>query len=292
MSIQIYYFSGSGNSLHAAREIQRRIPATELIPIVSLLGRPGCRAQAESVGFVFPQYASTLPKVMAQFIRTLDVSSAAYLFALATRGGTDCLAFDDLDQILSASGRGLDAFFVLNMPSASESLIADYSSKITPENTARLEAEMQARLASICQTIASRSPDRSADLRGLVTLPAFLRPLMPVLRPLILRLGKRAESTFAFYSDEKCSGCAVCEKVCLARRVRLVSGRPVWQKEVNCYGCFACLNFCPEQSVQIRSTWYLKSHTPENGRYHHPQITAKDIAAQKSAFYQDGGAWQ
>jgi Pyruvate/2-oxoacid:ferredoxin oxidoreductase delta subunit len=62
----------------------------------------------------------------------------------------------------------------------------------------------------------------------------------------------------------------------------MVSEKPVWQKEVDCYGCFACLNFCPEQSVQIKSTWYLKSHTNENGRYHHPEITAKDIAGQKT----------
>jgi formate hydrogenlyase subunit 6/NADH:ubiquinone oxidoreductase subunit I len=56
----------------------------------------------------------------------------------------------------------------------------------------------------------------------------------------------------------------------------------VWQKEVKCFGCFACLNYCPEQSIQVASTWYLKSRTTENGRYHHPQVTANDIAAQKA----------
>jgi len=37
MSTEIYYFSGTGNSLFIARELQRRLPGSELIPIVSLL---------------------------------------------------------------------------------------------------------------------------------------------------------------------------------------------------------------------------------------------------------------
>jgi Pyruvate/2-oxoacid:ferredoxin oxidoreductase delta subunit len=61
----------------------------------------------------------------------------------------------------------------------------------------------------------------------------------------------------------------------------MVDQRPTWQEQVKCHGCFACFNFCPEQSVQIKSKWYLKSYTDQNGRYHHPQIAAKDIAAQR-----------
>ena len=33
--VEIYYFSGTGNSLHLARELQKRIPETKLIPITS-----------------------------------------------------------------------------------------------------------------------------------------------------------------------------------------------------------------------------------------------------------------
>jgi flavodoxin len=37
MGTEIYYFSGTGNSLYVARELQKRVPEAELIPIVSLL---------------------------------------------------------------------------------------------------------------------------------------------------------------------------------------------------------------------------------------------------------------
>ena len=61
----------------------------------------------------------------------------------------------------------------------------------------------------------------------------------------------------------------------------MVNGEPVWQKEIPCFSCHACLNYCPEQSVQIGSSRLLKSHTEKNGRYSHPYATADDIAGQK-----------
>lgn len=84
-----------------------------------------------------------------------------------------------------------------------------------------------------------------------------------------------------FYSDSKCVGCGTCEKVCLSGKIKMVDGNPVWQKDVKSFFCHACLNYCPEQVVQIKSSRFLKSHTRENGRYSHPYATADDIAWQK-----------
>ena len=52
--IEIYYFSGTGNSLYVAKELQKRIPETNLIPIVSLLSKDIIKTDGETVGFVFP----------------------------------------------------------------------------------------------------------------------------------------------------------------------------------------------------------------------------------------------
>jgi len=237
------------------------------------------------VGFVFPQYAGTMPKVVAKAIKKLDPGSASYLFAIATRGGTPCRAFGDVDELLKRKGRRLDSYFVLTMPSGSEPLVNTFADNITQERIARLESEMLARLDSIQETIIAQEVNREEDLSGIdAPPPDFLKPVLPfikILEPILLPLGKLAESSFGFYFDAKCTGCGICERVCLARKVKMVGERPVWQKEVKCFGCFACLNYCPEESVQVRSTWYLESWTPRNGRYHHPEITARDIAAQK-----------
>ena len=45
MSPEIYYFSGTGNSLHVAKELQKRIPETKLISIVKPFKKRSYRNQ-------------------------------------------------------------------------------------------------------------------------------------------------------------------------------------------------------------------------------------------------------
>lgn len=49
MSTEIYYFSGTGNSLHVVQELQKRIPQAKLIPMVSLLEIESSKTQAETI---------------------------------------------------------------------------------------------------------------------------------------------------------------------------------------------------------------------------------------------------
>ena len=81
-STEIYYFSGTGNSLHVARELQRRIPETNLIPIVSLLNNTVIETNGETVGFVFPIHFSAIPIPVEKFINKLDLNSAKYVFVI------------------------------------------------------------------------------------------------------------------------------------------------------------------------------------------------------------------
>ena len=266
-----------------AQELQKRLAGARLIPIMSFVGRESVTASGNTVGFVFPHYASSLPKVIRAFIEKLDLGSARYLFAIATRGGTKTWAFAEIDQVLKEKGRRLDSHFAITMPGGNDALVKSYAERITEERVQRLESEMLIRLDAIQRTIVDREVSREED-RGHVAPPPFLVPFVPLLdalAPHLIRLGRRVESSFEFYCDETCTGCGVCERVCLAARVQMVDDRPVWSDSVRCYGCFACLSFCPKESIQVRSKWYLKSYTEQNGRYHHPAIDANDIARQK-----------
>jgi NAD-dependent dihydropyrimidine dehydrogenase PreA subunit len=283
VSTDIYYFSGTGNSLHAAKELQSRLPECRLIPILGFEDDQAVAATADVVGFVFPHYASTLPRVVRSFIEKLELAAASYLFAVATRGGTRTMAFAELDGLLEPIGRRLDAQFVFTMPSGSAPLVKDFATQMAAERTDRLESAMLAGLDTIRDTVLNRRTSRAEDV-GATPPPRFLVPLMPLIRaasPLLISLGKRVESSFDFYYDDTCTGCGICEDVCLAGKVRVANGGPEWQEGEKCHGCFACLNYCPEEAIQVESKWYLKSYTEQNGRYHHPAISARDIAAQK-----------
>ena len=166
-----------------------------------------------------------------------------------------------------------------------EPLLKRYASQITEERIRRLDGAMLDRLDAIQRMIVAREVNREEDTGAANPPSAFLAPLMPLLEaatPFLVSLGKRAESSFSFYHDDKCARCGLCEDVCLSGKVRLGDGGPVWQESVTCHGCFACLNYCPEESIQVASKWYLRSYTEENGRYHHPAVTANEIARQKT----------
>jgi flavodoxin len=141
MSTEIYYFSGSGNSLHVAQELQRRIPGASLIPLVSLLDKDVIKTNAETVGFVFPTHGMISPIPVRKFLKKVDLGSAEYLFAIATRGGTKFLGFPKIEKLLGKQGKRLDARFVLNMTNNDPKFeVYDIP---TEEDFAKIESEVR-----------------------------------------------------------------------------------------------------------------------------------------------------
>ena len=87
MNTEIYYFSGTGNSLSVAKELQKRLTDSNLIPIIKLLNESKIQANGNIIGVVFPVHALTVPVAVRMFLRKLDLSSAEYIFIVATRMG-------------------------------------------------------------------------------------------------------------------------------------------------------------------------------------------------------------
>lgn len=273
--VEIYYFSGTGNSLHVAKELQKRIPETKLIPIVSLLNKGIIETNAETVGFVFPIHGMTVPIPVKKFFERLELKSAQYIFATATRGGTKCLAFAKINKILKQKGKALNSYFVLNMPNNDPKF--EVYEIPTKEKIAENESQIQNQLDTIEKIILNREKSQEEDLK-------FIYPSGFVLERLVLLGMKYAEYDGAkdyFYSDSKCTGCGTCAKVCPSGKIEMIDNKPIWQNSVKCYLCYGCINYCPKQATQIANKWYMKSYTDKNGRYPHPYASANDIAEQK-----------
>jgi len=280
MNVEIYYFSGTGNTLFVAKELRKRIPGAGLTPMVSLLRSDTIQVKAATVGFVFPLHGMTLPVPVEAFLRRINLQSAKYIFAIATRGGTTCKAFKRMEKLLLKKNKRLDSYFIINMPNNDPKFeVYDIP---TQETMNQIESHLQDRLDSIQGIVRNQQQNREQDLTG----ESFThsRPVNFVMEQLVL-LGMAMVKNFGvknyFYSDSKCTGCGICETVCLSQKICMIDKRPVWQKSVNCYFCYTCLNYCPEESIQIKSKPYMKSFTKYNARYPHPYATAKEIAGQK-----------
>ena len=269
---EIYYFSGTGNSLHVARELQKGIPEANLIPMVSLLQNDIIQTHGEMVGFVFPVHFATVPLLVEMFLRKLGLNSCRYLFAVVTRGGTTNRAFSDIRKILKDQGRSLDACFTINYAD-NNPRFSNWKAP-TKEELINMEAVAQDRIQFILDTVLNRTKMWEKDIHYTVQIPSIL--LMSI--PAILGMARLFGMQDKFYSDSKCTGCGICEQVCLAGKIRMIDNKPVWQEKVRCFSCRACINYCPQQAAQMKL-----SKTPKHRRYSHPLVTADDIARQKQA---------
>ena len=267
MSTQIYYFSGTGNSLHVAQELEKRLPDSDLVPIISVLKDAHIATTAETVGLVFPIHNLNAPIPVMRFLQRVDMESAKYIFAIATRFCSDKV-FQNIDKALENQGKSLDAYFSVEMPCTYIPIFTLPSDDIVAE----MEATLRQRLDEIQTTVTNRKVDREKDSPLVFLMGHILYPLITAYMSKV-RFPDMARS---FYADERCTGCGLCEKVCLAERIRLRDGRPEWLESIDCIYCFACLHYCPVEAVQIRGR-----KTTTKGRYHHADVKAADIARQK-----------
>jgi formate hydrogenlyase subunit 6/NADH:ubiquinone oxidoreductase subunit I/flavodoxin len=274
--IKIFYYSGTGNSLHVARELQKRIPKTELSAIVSLLEKDNIIPDSDRIGIVFPVYVNSVPIQVRQFLSKLDPSNFKYIFAIATHGNYTNPTLSEIlvDKLLKKRGKDLDSFFDIEMSVNTPRGIMpawfpggkDWADHIKEKNVAEKEKNVQKIIDEAVRIITSPK-------RTLRKSPSFTNRIK---EKLITRLTGKSGREIAFHADSSCTGCGICQKVCLSRKIKMVGDRPSWKKEIDCFYCYACFNFCPEQAILVGKE-YLK----KDGRYHHPSVTASDIAGQK-----------
>ena len=278
MAIELYYFSGTGNSLRVAQELRRRLPEIELKPIASLWNRDGVASKADAVGFVFPVYTMLPPFPVVRLLRRIDLESARYIFSVVTRSGSAERAPRMVERLVARKGRRLDASWAVTMPGNCEGAFV-YG--VPPrEMAAEQESRMIDKVARIGEAVAARASFRERD-----DPPFSLRKLVgPLVAPLILPmlsiiggLVDKLDINVKYFADSTCAGCGTCEEVCPSRKIAMDGGRPAWREGVRCFLCYSCYNYCPSASILVE-----KSTTDRSRRYRHPRISASEIAAQKA----------
>jgi Pyruvate/2-oxoacid:ferredoxin oxidoreductase delta subunit len=260
----IYYFTGTGNSLAAAKTIAAALKDCQLVPIASLRDTPGeIVPVADRVGIICPVYDAGVPVIVAEFVSRLDLSRAAYTFAVVTLGGIGVSALHQLNSIVEKrQGRHLDAAFAVKMPGNFPPV--GRSRRAEPGDPVLAAADTL--LTEIAGTID----------KGLTVPPGF-SPLSALIHMVSWGSFSRSVrgSDKAFSVSDACTSCRTCERVCPVNNIRMVNDRPVWQHHCEC--CCACLHFCPVEAIQLN----VMQGTKGRGRYRHPELRLADMEAQR-----------
>ncbi len=268
----IYYFSGTGNSLHVARHL-----ADALGEQLSPMAFPSA-TNDDVIGLVFPVYAWGVPNVVEQFVRNLILPSPrrgeggeAFLYAVMTCGDDMGYADKLLDAALhSACGRKFDAVFSVQMP-----------------NTYVCLPGFDVDSAEVCKAKLSKVQDTVKEIAACVserkTVRRLTRGSFPWIKTYVIRpLFNRYLLTDKYFKVDasRCISCGRCRKSCPVGNIILASPQPspkgkgikslplggdleeaVPQWQSHCAGCLACYHACPYHAINF------DSKTQKKGQY-------------------------
>ena len=219
----IYYFSGTGNSLHAARLIADQLGDSKLIS----MRRPFCMERiedAEMVGFVFPVYEFDAPQTVQDFIRELPVKSETYYFAIATYIAVHGKCFESIEAILKKKGACLSYARAVRYV-ASQCLV------YPPFPPEKIMGPISERAIKFVAKEISLRKTKSCPHMSLLT-----KKLYPIVISPYMRL--KPEYDTGFYVNEDCIHCGTCKRVCPCANIKLEGGKPAWLH--HCESCNAC----------------------------------------------------
>jgi ferredoxin len=257
MDTVIFWFSGTGNSLVAARSLGEKLDDAELVPIPGYLSEPYA-VKADRVGIVFPVYVWGPPNIVSRFVEKLDLQGDPYVFGFVTYGGFPGNTLGILKKKLSRRSIELACGFGAQMPGNYTPM---YGAK--PKETQEKQfAAAEAKIADTAEYIAGGEKGTVEKSFFLVNwlFSSFLYPL---------GIPKMLEADRHFRVLDSCTSCGICEKVCPADNIAMKEGKPVWQH--HCEQCMACLQWCPEEAVQYKTV------TEGRKRYRHPDVTVSDF---------------
>lgn len=276
MSTEIYYFSGTGNSLVVARDIADKTNG-KLIHIASLIDKDRITTDAEVIGIVFPIYNAIfggLPFIVERFVEKIDNLDLKYIFVVCTCKGWSRLAISKLGEIIKTRGGKLSAGFTVQMP--------DNSSSTTIEKQQKLFNNWKKKkLENICHYIKAK---KNGKFENTVFYNIIMAPFTSSIEKTTLNIYNKLANTSnlkyseifsladrSFFTDENCNGCGICAKICPVKDIKMINNKPEWQN--HCESCLACVNYCPTKAIHgnIASTEKLTI------RYHHPDVKLSDL---------------
>ena len=274
MKVNLYYFSGTGNSLFIAKTIQEGIVEEHcrvtgsrndletnvaILPIQKFTNCETIIDQSDRIGIIYPTYFLDAPDVVKQFAKRLQIREGCYLFLYSSYGETLGNALHNMNQIFEP-GQVRGNYEV-----------------VLPDNSIIFESKKEEipKMLEVGETIIRAHAKEVYHQR--------ITPLSPysskyhlaanVMKPLARRgLGFKKLKV----NQEKCNHCGLCGKLCPMRNISMpdhlsISKTPAFGNA--CESCFSCLHYCPQEAIR-----YQRMSKKKSGfQYRHPQIRVNEM---------------
>ena len=235
---QIFFFTGTGNTLLLAQEIADEMSQNdweaELRPMESAndLG-----ASDTLLGLVFPVACFSTYPVVLRFIDALPEGKGRRVFLAASMGGAGLGMEGPIKKLLLQKGYTPLASQFFTMP-------GNYGQKQIPteENAKRMGTAL---------------PKARAFARALMQDKGHWGNGVPLISALLSQWGHSRKPWKFFYglyplavSNEKCTQCGLCIRLCPSGAIHSKDGYPFISPDC-CDSCQRCVGFCPVGAIHV-----------------------------------------
>lgn len=246
MNITLFYFSGTGNTWWAAKEITRELGDTcrmysveneklkDRSFLTSLLN------ESDHLIFAYPVYSSRMPDPIHEFINSLpERETTASSSIVATKAGASGDAAYYNARRLAKKGYPIKQTLHLLMGNNYYLPHLKTSPTRDEEHKRELREGVLRDIIPFCEAILSGTKWlHNAELlkkTGGAIMRAFYRPCI-----WLAQISLYAEPS-------RCNQCGLCVDNCPTGNIHLTDKSVIFEK--NCVSCMRCYNFCPKDAV-------------------------------------------
>ncbi len=206
--MKIYYFSGTGNSFHAARMVQKSFPDSIVESITEFRNITDVTINDDKLLIICPVYFYGIPHIVKEFLEHLNYDGVKYFSFIFTAEYPDGIAAGMLENICNRKNVKLNSCFYLQMPTnyviKSRMLKSDEIEKVLNKS--------EKKLSKIIETIKKEKNHIEKDSK--------LYSLIVNAKKSYLKWEKEfPEFDSGFTVTDKCNGCKLCEKHCPAGNI-------------------------------------------------------------------------
>ncbi|HCC36700.1 MAG TPA: 4Fe-4S ferredoxin, partial [Treponema sp.] len=227
----VFYFSGTGNCLKAAKSVIKELGGGEIVSMAKP-GKYDLVKQYDTIGFIYPTYFWGAPRKVIEFVNNLNVGNNknTYFYIIATCGGYSAGAIYTLYKLLF-NKHGVKVNYTKELKMFSNYVVLYDMNKKVHEITEKSDKK----LAAIIDSIKKRENNKIGILHKIFGSFKMQRELS--------NIDKN------YNVNDNCTGCGICRDVCPVKNIEMVNGKPHFKNK--CEHCIACIQFCPPKSDQL-----------------------------------------
>lgn len=235
----IFYFSGTGNSQLAAKQLATEL-GDELVSINDCLKKDKKKSflSGRPLVFVGPTYAWQMPKVMEQWIRKTKFEGTTDAYFVLTCGGSVGNAAAYAQKLCGEKDFHFQGLAPVAMPNNYVAL----SNTPNEAECAVIMEKAQKHISSLGALIQKQEPFPKASVSFKDRMNSGL--VNTLYYPLLVH-------DKGFAATDACISCGKCAQRCPLDNISLSGGKPRWNG--NCTHCMACIGGCPVEAIEYKS---------------------------------------